>query len=230
MSNATRRLVGLYAALAAVLAVVLSPLLAMAYFATGEGAGELESGTVSAWAEPARDLAGGLLTWASPDRVYATYVQCFAILFAGVFLCTLAVRSRRNPRRRSERWGWRLALAGYGLAAGGLIGVFFALIPGRADSVVVNVFFLALLLPGMFLTAIGSTVLGIAFLRNGYRPRATAWLLTFAFPAMVLLPVVLGHNSLGLLPLMIGWGVTGLDLWRAGRNAPALAPAATDVG
>ena len=110
MSTATRRLVGLYAAIAAAVAVVLAPLLAMSYFATSEGADERSSVTVSAWADPGRDLAGRLLTWASPDRVYGTYVQAFALLFAGVFLCALAARGGRDPRGRSERWGWRIAL------------------------------------------------------------------------------------------------------------------------
>ena len=51
--------------------------------------------TVSAWAEPAQDLVGGLLTWASPERVYATYVQVFALLFPAVFLSARATRARR---------------------------------------------------------------------------------------------------------------------------------------
>lgn len=139
-------------------------------------------------------------------------------------------RRRRTSRSRSERWGWRIARTGYTLDTAGLVGVFFALIPGHADSAVADVFFLALLLPGILLSSVGSTVLGIAFVRNGYRPRATAWLLTLALPATVVLPVLLGNNSLGLVPLMLGWGVAGLDLWRAGREAPALARAATDVG
>ena len=59
------RLTGLYAVLAAAAAVFFSPLLALSYFATADGAQELETGTVSAWADPARDIVGGLLTWAS---------------------------------------------------------------------------------------------------------------------------------------------------------------------
>ena len=97
MSDRSTRLTGLYAATAAVAAVVLAPLLALSYFAIGEGADELENGTVRAWADPARDVVGGLLTWASPERVYATYVQAFAVLFPAVFLCARAVRAHRSP-------------------------------------------------------------------------------------------------------------------------------------
>jgi hypothetical protein len=36
-------------------------------------------------------------------------------LFPAAFLCARAVRAHRFPARGSERWGWRIALAGYGL-------------------------------------------------------------------------------------------------------------------
>jgi hypothetical protein len=87
----TTRLTGLYAVLAGAAAVFLSPLLALSYFATADGAQELDIGTVSAWADPARDIAGGLLTWASADRVYSTYVQVFALLLLAVLLCAWRV-------------------------------------------------------------------------------------------------------------------------------------------
>jgi hypothetical protein len=206
MSDRSTRLTGLYAATAAIAAVVLSPLLALSYFSIGEGADELENGTVSAWADPARNVVGGLLTWASPERVYATYVQAFAVRF---------------PVRGKERWGWRIALAGYGLASAGLVAAFFVLIAGSAAGAPVNIVFLTMLLPGMFVSAVGSTVLGIALLRSRYSPRLTPWLLTLTFPSMVVVPTVLGHNSLGMLPLITAWGVTGWQLWRAGDAASA---------
>ena len=90
--------------------------------------------------------------------------------------------------------------------------------------------FLALLLPGMFISAIGSTVLGIALLRGRYTPRLTPWLLTLAFPSMLIIPTVLGHNSLGMVPLILAWGISGIQLWRAhdqaspGEIAPQLLP------
>ena len=99
----TTRLSGLYAMLAAAAAVAFGPLLALSYFGIDEGSEELSIGTVSAWADPARDLAGGLLTWASPERVYATYVQVFALLFPAVLLCALATRAQRHAGERSPR-------------------------------------------------------------------------------------------------------------------------------
>ena len=149
------------------------------------------------------------------------------MLFPAVFLCARAVRAHRFRARSNERWGWRIALAGYGLASIGLVAAFFALIPGSADSTPLNIVFLTLLLPGMFISAIGSTVLGVALLRSRYTPRLTAWLLTLAFPSMLVIPTVLGHNSLGMLPLMIAWGATGWQLRRAGDPTPAPELAAT---
>ena len=139
-------------------------------------------------------------------------MQAFALIFPAVFLCARAVRARRPAAGRYERWGWRIALAGYAWGALGLLAVLPLLIsaPG-ADTLAFNLAFLTLMLPGMFISAIGSTVLGIALLRN-YTPKLTPWLLTLAFPSMLIIPTVLGHNSLGMIPSSWAWGVTGIQL------------------
>lgn len=205
----SRRFTSTYAVIAGFAAVLLAPLLALSYFATDSGADELTAGSVSAWADPARDLAGGLLTWASPDRVYATYVQLFALLFPAVLLTARAVRAERpRPQRRGERWGWTIALAGYWLATIGLVCGFVVLIPGSGD--VLGAVFVALLVPGMLFSTLGSTVLGIALVHDGYVPRATAWMLALAFPLLLVGSDVLGHNSLGMVPLFAAWAVAGL--------------------
>ena len=210
------RLNGLYAMIAAAASLLFAPLLGLAYFATEDGAEDLEAGTVSAWADPARDIAGGLLTWASPDRVYATYLQVLALLFPAVFLCARAVRARRPvPTGGLERWGWRIALAGYGLATLGLTAAFFVLFGRDPTSDALETVFIALMVPGMLLSIVGSTVLGIALLRNRYAPKLTAWLLALAFPLAIVGSDVLGHNSLGMVPLFVAWGAAGRQLWRS---------------
>jgi hypothetical protein len=229
MSEQIRRWIGLYAAVAAVIAVLLSPLLALSYFATEDGRDELETGTVAAWAEPGRELAGGLLTWGSPDRVYATYWQLFALLVPAMFLCAHAAHSRRSPRGRTERWGWRFALTGYALEKVGFLAVFVALFVADVQSRVIDVLFLGFGIPGLLISAIGSTVLGIALVRAGYRPRITAWLLALAFPSLVAVPAFLGNLSLGLVPFLVAWGATGVRLWREGEPAPSGRAAAADA-
>jgi hypothetical protein len=211
----TARLTGLYAVLAAAAALLLSPLLALSYFATADGSEELEIGTVSGWAEPARDAVGGLLTWASPDRVYSIYVQVFALLFPAVFLCARAVRARRAKQGgRLERWGWRIALAGYGLAAVGLIAAFFVLLGGDPETKALDPVFMTLMFPGMLISILGSTVLGIALLRARFAPVLTAWLLALALPLMYLGSGVFGHNSLGMVPMFVAWAAAGWRMWR----------------
>ena len=44
---------------------------------------------------------------------------------------------------------------------------------------------------------------------------------------MVLIPTVLGHNSLGMLPLMIAWGATG---WPASCDVTSAAAAVDAPG
>jgi uncharacterized protein YjeT (DUF2065 family) len=240
MSDRTTRLVGLYSVIAGVAVVFLSPLLALAYFATADGA----ESEVSLWADPARKLVGGLLTFASPERVYGAYLQGFALLFPAAFLCAVAVRShRRGPEARLERWGWRVTLLGYGALSLGLVLAFWlevaAVLTGGNSSHngVLNAIFLSLLLPGILLGTTGSTILGLGLLRASYRPRATALLLALGFPLWIVGSFALGHNSLGLAPLMVAWGITGLQLWRSGAapvvaasRQPTMSPAASTDG
>lgn len=227
MSDRTARLAGLYALIGAVAMTVTAPFLSLAYFATSEGAEELDSGTVSAWAEPARDHLEGFLTWAGADRVYSSYVQVFSVFFPAVFLCALAVRRRRLVATGGERWGWRIALTGYGLAAVGIVLAGLILIRGPITSDLLNGVFLSTMVPGMLISAIGSTVLGIALLRSPDRfaPRLAAWLLVIALPAMVVIPIVLGHNSLGMLATVLAWGIVGARLWRGETQAALGSPA-----
>jgi hypothetical protein len=189
MSERTTRLVGLYAFIAGIAAIVVSPLLAMSYFGIDDGAGELDSATVSAWADPGRDLAGGLLTFASANRVYATYIQAFSILMPALFLCAWAVRAR--------------------------VTVSLLLIAASPNGNVVNAPFIALIIPGILVSTIGSTLLGIALIRSRYTPRLTPWLLAFAFPLWICDSIVIGHNSVGLTPMLVAWGVSGWRLFRS---------------
>jgi hypothetical protein len=216
MSDRSTRLIGLYAVVAAAVAVVVSPLLSLAYFATSGGVDELQSPTVSAWAGPGRDLAGSLLTWASPARVYGTYWLAFWVLFAAAFFCARAAHARRpSDAGPLERWGWRMALVGYGLGAVGSLSAIAVLVDGSAENVVIDVAFVAIMLPAIVIDAVGSTMLGIALLRSRYQPRITAWLLVLAFPSILGVSALLGNFSLGLSVVLLAWATTGWRLWRA---------------
>jgi hypothetical protein len=216
-----RRTIGLYAIVAAIAAILIEPPLAVAYFDTAGGVEQLEIGTVAAWAVPAREAFGGLVTWASSEQVYATYTLVLALMFPAVLLTALATRAQRpQPRKRSERIGWRIALSGYGLFGSGVLFVAVLVNLSGAPDGLVDVGFLGLMIPGMLLSMIGSTILGIVFLRSGHQPRLTGWLLTFSLPLLVIGSGVLGHNGFGILPLMVAWAATG---WRW-RTAQTTAP------
>ena len=82
---------------------------------------------------------------------------------------------------------------------------------------------MALMVPGMLISIVGSTVLGIALLHAGYAPKLTAWLLALAIPLMFLASDGLGHNSLGMVPLFVAWAAAGWQMWRGQVNAsPAI--------
>jgi TRAP-type uncharacterized transport system fused permease subunit len=202
-----------YVVVAAGAATVVSPLLALAWFDTADGAEFAASSTVAWWAEPARSLAGGLLTFADADRVYAMYTQVMALLFPAVPLAAAAARSASTTRDSAGgRWGWRLALSGYALFAVGLLAAALLQVhPSTAGAL--DVAFVAAMMPGLLLSLIGSTALGVALLRARHRPRVTAWLLVLCIPLWVLGGLVLGHNSLGLLPLFAAWAATAW-IWR----------------
>lgn len=222
MSVRARFLIGCYAVVATVVAALVWPLLALAYFDTQDGLAQLDTPTVSAWAAPARDLVGGLVTWASPDRVYATYGQLLALMFPAALLVALTVRQQRpTPWKWSERLGWWIALTGYSLFAGGTVTFGLTVLTADADAsgFVSDLAFLALMLPGMLLSIVGSTVLGVVFTRSGYRPRLTAWLLTLTLPLFLFGNIVLGHNGFGVVMLMLAWAGTG---WRWCARSAAL--------
>lgn len=195
-----------YALTAVAIAAVTSPLLALAWFATGDGAETAATGTVAAWTGVVRPALGPLLTFAAPDVVYATYTLVMAAVVPAIPLTALAARSQRTGARTAvERWGWRIAVTGYVLLSAALaVAALLFLVSAEALA---NIAYLAGMLPGMLLTLVGSTTLGVALVRDGFRPRAAAWLLVLAVPLWVVGGFVLGHNSLGLLPLFLAWAL-----------------------
>jgi hypothetical protein len=207
---------GRYAIGAAAAAVVVAPLLGLAWFATEDGSEALGTASVSWWADPARDALEPLLTWAGPDRVYATYVQLVALLWPAVVLSVRHAFVRRPARTRTERASWRVLLTGCLLLQAGLAWVALYLVDGDPNGSGIDLPFFALMIPGTLLSTGGSTVLGISLLRGGWEPRATAVLLATAFPFWFVVSIVLGHNGMGMLTMFLAWAVYGRWL-RAGR-------------
>jgi hypothetical protein len=206
VKSSTARWAGLAATAVAVAAFVVAPLHALARFGTEAGAADDDSPLVAAWAGPARDAAGGLLTFASPDVVYTTYGKFWLVALAAIAACGFAFRSRRaGTMRTGERWAWRIALTGYVLMAAGAFVSYW--------TPFVDVGFALFTVPGLLVMLVGSTALGVALLRARVRPSATGWLLALQIPLLIGFSSV-GSFSTGALPLLVAWGIAGWRLWR----------------
>ncbi|HEY7044924.1 MAG TPA: hypothetical protein VH419_14745 [Nocardioidaceae bacterium] len=205
----SQRRIGRIAWYSAWVALVLGQLHALSRFATEDGKEDLDLPLTGAWAEPAGKALRPLLDWAGPDTVYLTYGKVWFPLFLAFTLCAFVVRRRRQAVG-FEKWAWRVALLGY---VWGAVGTFCDYWTQWADP---NAFFdiaFVITIPGLLLTMIGSTMLGTALLRNGFRPKVSAWLLTAAVPGLLLISEVtsLGNTA---LPIMFAFGIVGRRIAR----------------
>lgn len=185
---------------AAAVATVLAPVHALARYATEDGKADLDLPGVRTWAEPAREALGPLLDWGSPDTVYVTYGKLFFPVVLLATLSALAVRGRRGETHGAETWGWRLASVGYVVLVLASLGEYWS--PWLDES------FAVLAIPGLLLSLIGSTTLGVALLRRGFRPRSSAWLLVLFLPLLLVLSNLVALGA-GLLPVLWAWGLVG---------------------
>lgn len=184
----------------AAFATVLAPMHALARYATEDGRSDLDLPGVRAWADPARDALEPLLDWGSPDTVYTTYGKLWLPVFLLATLMALVVRASRSETTGAEKWGWRLASAGYVVATAALLGQYWS--PFLDET------FAVAGIPGLLLSMVGSTVLGVGLIRRGYRPRATAVLLVVWIPLMVVLSNLVALGA-ACLPFLWAWGLTG---------------------
>src|SRR3954469_11814706 len=207
--------VGRYAWWAAWVGLVVGQLHALARYTTADGKGDLEAPLTRAWAEPAGRALRPLLDWADPDVVYLTYGKIWLPVFLGFLLCALVVHRRRKPAG-FEKWAWRVVLVGYTWAVIGVAADYW-LQWGHGNAALLDITFLATL-PALLITLLGSTVLGVALVRNGLRPRAAAWLLLGKFP---LAPLFLSNTSQGsaALPVMFAFAILGRSMAHSARHS-----------
>lgn len=201
-----QRLVAKFALYMAILGTVVGELHALARIETSPE--DLELPLTRAWAVPAAKVLRPLLAWADPDTVYLTYGKIWFPVFAAFTLAAFVVYQNRRPAG-FEKWAWRVALTGYVIATASVIGEYYT--PYLDES------FLFVALPGLLLTALGSTALGIALLKNRFRPIATGLLLVGFFPLFFAITQV---TSMGNVVLPLVWGWT-LAVRRVTRELPA---------
>lgn len=202
---------GIAATLAGALGIVAAPITTSAYFLAGEGPSP-------PWQPVIGELFAPLLTFASPEAVYATYGKLYFLVFLGLLAGLAALGAlgseRRGTRGSLERWGFRLAFAGLSLnLLGNLADYWYR--GGFGDSALDFLGFVLGTLLGLLLLISGSTILGIALLRAGAAPRLGAWLLVLALPGIVLLSF-LGFGNIPSGPALwfcFAWIALGYALW-----------------
>ena len=213
-TNTADRWVGITAWVVAWIGLVLAPIHALSRFATTAGSGDLDSAVVRAWAVPAARALRPLLTWSDADTVYVAYGRIWLPLLLVATVCAVVVRRRRDPRG-TERWAWWITLIGYAIATVSVVGDYFTPWMDRSFAFVG--------IPGILTSVLGSTVLGVALLRRGFRPRATAWLLALWLPVFFLLSALIAMGA-ALLPMLWAWGLAGRSLWAPASLPPAPVP------
>jgi len=194
-------LAGAAAVAGGVLGLLVAPLHALAYFATGEPAGLLP------WREAGHAALRPLLDWGSPDVVYTSFGKVVLLVFAGFVAGLFAVRAQRaSSARGAELWGLRVGVIGYPLLLVGILVEYW--------TSYLEFGFFALSVPGVLLTLIGSSLLGVGRLRSGQPPRVAAWLLALSIPIAVATTATIGHLVAGLAVLDVAWILIGLRLAR----------------
>lgn len=157
--------------------LVIGQLHALARFQTEDGKSDLDLPLTGAWAEPATDFFEPLLDWAGPDTVYLTYGKWWTVAL-GVMVAAAIVVARLRQPYGAEKWGWRLFIAGYSLLTLGVTAYYWG--QWTAYNVLEDIGLWAQL-PAALVGTIGATVLGVALLRRGARPRVAAVLLLLSF-------------------------------------------------
>jgi hypothetical protein len=210
------RLVGRAAWAMALVGTVVAPLHALGRYRTADGKGDLDSSLVRAWAEPAALHLKPLLDFGGTDGAYLTYGKVWFPVFLAATTCAFLVRRSRREMvgrlRVAETWGWRIALSGYLLATAGVFTSYWLQL--------VDVGFVVFDLPGLLLSLVGSTTLGVALLRRRFRPVMTAWLLTLWVPLFLAIGSFISLGACAL-PMIWAWAVAGRRLAREGRHAGA---------
>lgn len=210
-SAAAQRSVGRFAWVMAWVGLVVGELHALARHATAAGQEDLDQPLTRAWSVPASRALRPLLDWSDPDTVYLTYGKVWFPVFAAFTLCAFVIQRRRQPAGL-ERWAWRVSLTGYTIATLSVLGDYYT--PWTDQS------FLLLGVPGLFISLLGSTLLGVVLVRHHFRPRVTAWLLALWFPLLI---GILQLTSLGnaALPVAFAFGIAGR---RLAQDEPAGVP------
>lgn len=202
----SQRTVGRVAWMMAWFGLVAGQFHAMARHNTVDGEGDLHQWATRVWSDPARHALKPLLDWGNPDLVYLTYGKVWLPVFLAFTACAFVVHRRRQPVG-FEKWAWRVALTGYVWAVLSVLGDYWLQWGTHTNEALLTATFV-LGIPGLLVMIVGSTMLGVALLRNGIEPRLSGWLLALTIPCVIALMFVTSMGS-AALPVMFAFGLIG---------------------
>ena len=214
------RRIGQLAWVMAWVGLVVGQFHAMARHNTVDGKEDLQTWTTRVWSDPAREFFQPLLDWSNPDAVYLTYGKIWFPVFAAFTACAYVLYRRRQPVG-FEKFAWRFALVAYTWACVAVLVTYWT--QWTHETAVLDLAFVLLDIPGLLLSMIGSTMLGITLIRRGYRPRVTGWLLALSLPLSIVIGMFTSMGS-GALPEMFAFGIAGHLLARSSDTVEATDP------
>jgi hypothetical protein len=83
---------------------LLAPVHALSRYATADGAADLDSAAVRAWAVPAGRQLHPLLDWSDPQTVYTTYGRLCLPIFVTAVACSPPTSTGTAVSPRPRRW------------------------------------------------------------------------------------------------------------------------------
>ena len=148
-----------------------------------------------------------MLTFASPDVVRLTYFKLFLFITLGMLAGVVGLHaSQAEHGGRLERWGFRVSFVGLLLLTIGALSGYW---PPLLD-----VAFVAFIVPGLLLLVVGSPLFGLGTWRAGVAPAHRRLLLIVGGPAVFLISEFAALGG-GLILLYLAWVILGHSLWSA---------------
>ncbi len=184
------RRIGRLAWVMAWVGLVVGQFHAMARHQTVDGKEDLEVWTTRVWSDPARDCSQASARLGEPRRRLPDLREDLVPGVRRVHRLCASCSTAAGGRVGFEKFAWRLALVGYTWACVAVLVTYWT--QWTHETTMLDLAFVFLDIPGLLLSVIGSTMLGITLIRRGYRPRVTGWLLALSLP----LSIVIGHVHL----------------------------------
>jgi hypothetical protein len=178
-------------------------------------------GIAKYWTPTAADLLHPILFFADPYVVYHMYDGLWMIPVPCLLAGLVGLFHARPAKGRFERTGFGVTSLGLTML---LIGNGSEAWFSSLDWFGIKDFaFIALTLPGLVLSLVGATILGIGLLRSRSSSRLAAWLLILGgFPGGAVVGLfVVGHLFGFLFLYDIAWMILGMKLWRSHGQQPS---------